>query len=156
MKKILLLAFSLSIIACSEDDSENSPDPIIGKWQLVDFTSTMLGMQSSSDCIIDENGNYCPSLIEDEYTWTFSENGNYSNSLIFRSFNASVNENHTGTWERGVNPGESVEVIKFWRSTNESGNWESFEFELNNNNNSLVLKPGGLPMYDKFIFSRVY
>lgn len=156
MKKILLLAFSLSIIACSEDDSENSPDPIIGKWQLVDFTSTILGMQSSSECIIDENGNYCPSLIEDEYTWTFSENGNYSNSLIFRNFNASVNRNHTGTWERGVNPGESVEVIKFWRSTNESLNWESFEFELNNNNNSLVLKTGRLSMYDKFIFSRVY
>ena len=36
MKKFALLLFTLVVLSCSEDESVNTPDPIIGSWDYSD------------------------------------------------------------------------------------------------------------------------
>ena len=157
MKKLFLLS-ALLIFACSsgDDSTENSADPIIGKWQLVDYQKWDVWINEPTD-EYDCDINYCPSLIEDEHTWTFNGDGNYSNNLIYRSDGNSAvfNENHYGTWQRGINPGESVEVIQYRRSTEETLNWMSLNFEISNMNDTLIIFSDSA-LYYSFTFTRVY
>lgn len=92
MKKILVIFLSLAFLtACSDDDEQSGPDPIIGTWILVEASGQI-------------EGQFC---LEKESTITFNSN-NSGNATFYLTFENCEPKTSTGGW---TNNGNSLYTI---------------------------------------------
>ena len=72
MKKFALLLFTLVVLSCSEDESVNTPDPIIGSW---DYSDEFFQSLPQYTYIFNEDGtgtetfSYEGTVDTENFTW---------------------------------------------------------------------------------------
>jgi hypothetical protein len=112
MKKLLFLFIASTLLFSCEPDETESPDPIIGKWQLSSFTID--GNEVATDCMKkstmnfsedftviitasqDDGNGTCESEIENT-TWSNTGDSNYQVLNDGETFNEKINFSNNNT-----------------------------------------------------------